>query len=209
MNNEQQIKEILDKFMWNPEYGYENALKDILAITSLTSHPASNVKEEETVSAERVDGKWSEREELEFLRKYWAMHTPEAKTLAQTNVELLSRIASLESTPKEEELKCNCEVTIDDPFSGLTKNIPTYTSDCPVHGQFAKEEGQQWISVETPPKELEKVLAMNEFRHIRVTDWESFTNRDLNWFQRTFTHWLPISILPPLPSAPTDKNDNV
>lgn len=34
------------------------------------------------------------------------------------------------------ELKCNCEVTVDSPFSGIPLTIPTHTADCPVHGQY-------------------------------------------------------------------------
>lgn len=140
----------------------------------------------------------------------------------------LSRIASLESTPvnkvwdaaialannycvqisdeynnddhiEQADAANRCAKLIREEIGNADRYIPNLSTP--------KEEGQQWISVETPPKECEDVLAVNQFGRIRVADWESFTNKDLNWFQRTFTLWLPISFLPALP-APADKSEN-
>lgn len=69
----------------------------------------------------------------------------------------------------------------------FSKNKAHWNNDL---GEEVKAEGE-WISVETPPKENEQVLCYNGYRMIQ-NSWMQHTGSDLEWFKRTFTHWMPL-----------------
>lgn len=57
----------------------------------------------------------------------------------------------------------------------------------------------EWISVKDRlPEERVRVLCWNGYR-IFEKSWEQYTNQDDEWFKATFTHWLPMTVLPTPP----------
>lgn len=63
--------------------------------------------------------------------------------------------------------------------------------------QFAEQD--KWIDVtpDTLPNEKQDVLGLTEYGRIIHTDYEQFTNKDKEWFLKTFIKWQP------LPKTPT------
>lgn len=39
------------------------------------------------------------------------------------------------------------------------------------------------------PEERQQVLCINKYGHIQYRNWQSFTDQNLEWFKKTFTHW--------------------
>lgn len=60
----------------------------------------------------------------------------------------------------------------------------------------AADSVNEWISVEDRlPENRERVLCFpknHPFYYIIESDYECYTNKDLEWFKESFTHWMPL-----------------
>ena len=69
-----------------------------------------------------------------------------------------------------------------------------------IAGTTAERERERWIPVsERLPENNEYVLCLTQLGRVIENSYMHHTDQDVEWFKRSFTHWLPKSVLPSPP----------
>ena len=116
---------------------------------------------------------------------------------AREHVAALEKL-SLPPAEGAEEILANLEAYYDFKFHWIEKDriIRAMQEFATLHAQKIADKMVEWISVKDKlPKERENVLCYNGYR-ISSHNWCKHTDKDDDWFKKTFTHWCKLPKTP-------------